>query len=130
MMGCLWKTRFPRASIAFSKTASYGRFPSYSVRKYLSPPASDSRLRALLFLPILKSAEAESCGMALHVFYGNCRAQIGSAKMSLPAAPHRHVAKQYADAMFQYILMFCGLRTYRNCFIMNARKLGRASWKS
>ena len=58
----------PRATGAFSKAASYGRFSYHPLCcSFCLTPASDNRLLLFLFLPIEKNNASESFGMALHV---------------------------------------------------------------
>ena len=89
----------PRATTAFSKTASYGRFSYPPLYLHCAaPPASNNRLRARLFLPFRKKETPDTCGMSLHVF--TQKRYWHKRTASFPASPrktHRHGAKRYAD---------------------------------
>jgi len=66
----LWTNGFVRERpVPFLKPRPTDAFRIILFWALFLPPASDSRLRALLFLPPEKDTQPESCGMTLHVFY-------------------------------------------------------------
>lgn len=115
---CPWKTRFPRASITLSKTASYGRFYHPLLILFFTP----SHLRQTTPIALFQIAgKRRSAGfVAGRCMFWAVRC-VGSIREppGFPAALHRHVAQRYADesksCIFTNILCACiGLGFWNN----------------